>query len=160
MEKHDGLVASALPGTSWIRLFSLHSFRTTLLTWMFGKSYLKSLLFVSLQVIMKACSGIDYAEFASFLKIIAGNRMAFLNACSSGDSSDYPRHLSETLTTLGPYHAAFDLQRVAHIIECLLCNEDFKRLDHSALTLQPETMLQQIRDTIQSTRGQHLLYQE
>ncbi|XP_063741916.1 2-oxoglutarate and iron-dependent oxygenase JMJD4 isoform X2 [Eleginops maclovinus] len=112
------------------------------------------------QVIMKACSGINYAEFASFLKIIAEHRMSFLNACSSGDSSDYPRHLSETLTTLGPYHAAFDLQRVAHIIECLLCNEDFKRLDHSTLTLQPETMLQQIRDTIQSTRGQHLLYQE
>lgn len=112
------------------------------------------------QVIMKACSGIDYGEFASFLKIIASNRMAFLNACSSGDSTDYPRHLSETLTTLGPYHAAFDLQRVAHIIECLLCNEDFNRLDRSALTLQPEIMLQQIRDTIQSTRGQHLLYQE
>lgn len=115
---------------------------------------------VSFQVIMKACSGINYGEFASFLKIIANNRMAFLNACSSGDSSDYSRHLSEILTTLGPYHAAFDLQRVAHIIECLLCNEDFKRLDHSTLTLQPETMLQQIRDTIQSTRGQHLLYQE
>lgn len=109
---------------------------------------------------MKACSGINYAEFASFLKILAEHRMSVLNACSSGNSSDYPRHLSETLTTLGPYHAAFDLQRVAHIIECLLCNEDFKRLDHSTLTLQPETMLQQIRDTIQSTRGQHLLYQE
>lgn len=109
---------------------------------------------------MKACSGIDYMEFASFLKIIAENRMAFLNACSSGDSSDYARPLSETLTTLGPYHAAFDLQRVANIIECLLCNEDFKQLDHSTLTLQPETMLQQIQDTIQSTRGQHLLYQE
>ena len=108
---------------------------------------------------MKACSGIDYGEFASFLKIIAENRMAFLNACS-GDTSEYSRHLSETLTTLGPYHAAFDLQRVAHIIECLLCNEDFKRLDPSTLTLQPETMLQQIQDTIQSTRGQHLLYQE
>ncbi|XP_029309096.1 2-oxoglutarate and iron-dependent oxygenase JMJD4 isoform X2 [Cottoperca gobio] len=93
-------------------------------------------------------------------QIIADNRMAFLNACSTGDTSDYPRHLSDTLTTLGPYHAAFDLQRVAHIIECLLCNEDFKRLDHSTLTLQPETMLQQIRETIQSTRGQHLLYQE
>ncbi|XP_012731867.2 2-oxoglutarate and iron-dependent oxygenase JMJD4 [Fundulus heteroclitus] len=112
------------------------------------------------QVIMKACSGIDYTEFASFLKIVAENRMAFLNACSSGDPSDYSRHLSETLATLGPYHAAFDLQRVAHIIECLLCNEDFKRLDHSTSSLQPETMLQQIRDTIQSTRGQHLLYQE
>lgn len=112
------------------------------------------------QVIMKACSGIDYGEFASFLKTIAENRMAFLNACFSGESSDYSRHLSETLSTLGPYHAAFDLQRVAHVIECLLCNEDFKRLDHSTLTLQPESMLLRIRDTIQSTRGQHLLYKE
>lgn len=118
------------------------------------------LIFFFLQVIMKACSGIDYREFASFLKIIAENRMAILNTCSSGDSSDYSQNLSETLTTLGPYHAAFDLQRVAHITECLLCNEDFKRLDHSASTLQLEIMLQQIRDTIQSTRGQHLLYQE
>lgn len=108
---------------------------------------------------MKACSGINYGEFASFLKIIADSRVAFLNACSSGNS-EYPRHLSEALTTLGPYHAAFDLQRVAHTIESLLCNEDFKRLDHSTMTLQPETVLQQIRDTIQSTRGQHLLYQE
>lgn len=115
---------------------------------------------VVFQVIMKACSGINYEEFASFLKIVASNRMAFLNTCSSGDSSDYPRHLTDILTTLGPYHAAFDLQRVANIIECLLCNEDFKRLDHSSSTLQPEILLQQIRDTIQSTRGQHLLYQE
>ncbi|XP_062260105.1 2-oxoglutarate and iron-dependent oxygenase JMJD4 isoform X1 [Platichthys flesus] len=124
------------------------------------KQQVSYLLCVSIQVIMKACSGINFAEFASFLKIISDNRMAFLNACSSGDSPDYPRHLSETLTTLGPYHAAFDLQRVAHVLECLLCNEDFKRLDHSTLALQPETMLQQIRDTIQTTRGQHLLYQE
>lgn len=112
------------------------------------------------QVIMKACSGIDYREFASFLKIIAENRMAILNTCFSGESSDYSQNLSETLSTLGPYHAAFDLQRVAHIIECLLCNEDFKRLDRSTLALQPEAMLLQIRDTIQSTRGQHRLYQE
>lgn len=151
MEKHNGFVASALPGTLQIRSFCVHL--------VLNVNSVKDDC-ASLQVIMKACSGIDYGEFASFLKIIADNRMAFLNACSSGDSSDYPRHLSEILTTLGPYHAAFDLQRVAHIIECLLCNEDFKRLDHSALTLQPETMLQQIRDTIQSTRGQHLLYQE
>ncbi|XP_051944481.1 2-oxoglutarate and iron-dependent oxygenase JMJD4 isoform X1 [Hippocampus zosterae] len=108
------------------------------------------------QVIMKACSGIDYKEFASFLKIVADNRMTFLNARSSGDATVYPRHLSEALVTLGPCHAAFDLQRVAHILELLLCNDDFKRLDHS----QPETLLQQIRDTIQSTRGQHLLYQD
>lgn len=112
------------------------------------------------QVIMKSCSGIDYGEFASFLKIIADNRISFLTSCSSGNSSNYPRHLSETLATLGPHHAAFDLQRVAHILECLLCNEDFKRLDHSTLSSQPESLLQKIRETIHSTRGQHLPYQE
>ncbi|XP_061549664.1 2-oxoglutarate and iron-dependent oxygenase JMJD4 isoform X1 [Phyllopteryx taeniolatus] len=112
------------------------------------------------QVIMKACSGIDYGEFASFLKIVADNRMTFLNARPPGDAADYPRHPSEALVTLGPYHAAFDLQRVAHILELLLCNEDFKRLDRSASAVQPETLLQQIRETIQSTRGQHLLYQD
>ncbi|CAB1317337.1 unnamed protein product [Coregonus sp. 'balchen'] len=110
--------------------------------------------------IMKSCSGIDYVEFASFLKIIADNRMSFLSSCSGNNSSNYPRHLSETLATLGLHHAAFDLQRVAHILECMLCNEDFKRLDHSTLSSQPESLLQQIRETMHSTRGQHSLYQE
>ena len=110
---------------------------------------------------MKSCSGIDYVEFASFLKIVADNRMSFLSSSTSGNSSDYPKHLSETLTTLGPHHAAFDLQRVAHILECLLCNEDFKRLDPPTLSSQPESLLQQIRETIvNSTRGQHPPYQE
>lgn len=109
---------------------------------------------------MKSCSGIDYGEFASFLKIIADNRMSFLSSCSENNSSNYPRHLSETLATLGLHHAAFDLQRVAHILECMLCNEDFKRLDHSTLSSQPESLLQQIRETMLSTRGQHSLYQE
>ncbi|KAK0147109.1 JmjC domain-containing protein 4 [Merluccius polli] len=107
------------------------------------------------QTIMKSCSGIDYGEFASFLKIIAENRIAFLSACSSANT-DYPRHLSETLAALGSYHAAFDLQRVVHILECLICSDDFKRLDHTTLNLQPESLLQKIRETIHSTRGQHL----
>ncbi|XP_056148705.1 2-oxoglutarate and iron-dependent oxygenase JMJD4 [Lampris incognitus] len=112
------------------------------------------------QVIMKSCTGIDYGEFFSFLKIISDNRMSFLRACSSGNSSDDPRHVSDKLTALGSYHAAFDLQRVAHILECLLCNEDFTRLDHSNHTLQPESLLQKIHEAIHSTRGQHLPSQE
>ena len=107
------------------------------------------------QTIMKSCSGIDYGEFASFLKIIAENRIAFLSACSSANT-ECPRHLSETLAALGSHHAAFDLQRVVHILECLICSEDFKRLDHSTLNLQPEVLVQKIRETIHSTRGQHL----
>ncbi|XP_067110024.1 2-oxoglutarate and iron-dependent oxygenase JMJD4 isoform X2 [Osmerus mordax] len=93
-------------------------------------------------------------------QVIADNRLSFLTSCSGHSSNNYPRHLSETLTTLGPHHAAFDLQRVAHILECMLCNEDFKRLDYSTLSSQPESLLQQIRETIHSTRGQHLPYQE
>lgn len=82
---------------------------------------------------MKSCSGIDYREFASFLKIITDNRMSFLSSCSGNATSNYPLHLSDTLTTLGPHHAACDLQRVAHILECMLC-KDFKKLDHSTLS--------------------------
>uniref|UniRef100_A0A4W5R7G0 Jumonji domain-containing protein 4 n=1 Tax=Hucho hucho TaxID=62062 RepID=A0A4W5R7G0_9TELE len=112
-----------------------------------------------LMVIMKSCSGIDYREFASFLKIVADNRMSFLSSCSGNTSSNYPLHLSDTLPMLGPHHAAFDLQRVAHILECMLC-KDFKKLDHSTLSSEPESLLQQIKETIHSTRGQHSLYQE
>ncbi|KAJ8272969.1 hypothetical protein GJAV_G00095650 [Gymnothorax javanicus] len=102
------------------------------------------------QVIMKSCTGIDYGEFASFLKIIASNRLSFLNACSGTSASGCPRQLSDTLTMLGPHHAAFDLQRVAHILECMLSNEDFLRLDPVSLSSQPESLLQQIRDGMRS----------
>lgn len=102
------------------------------------------------QVIMKSCTGIDYGEFSSFLKIIANSRLSFLNACSGTSAPGCPRHLSDTLATLGPHHAAFDLQRVAHILECMLSNEDFLRLDPTSLSSQPESLLQQIRDAMRS----------
>ncbi|MBN3324130.1 JMJD4 protein, partial [Atractosteus spatula] len=99
------------------------------------------------QVIMKSCSGIDYREFYTFLKIIAENRLAFLNSCAGSSSSS---RLSEALAALGPYHAAFDLQRVAHVLECLLSNEDFQRLDPDSLSSQPENLLQQIKEALGS----------
>lgn len=90
---------------------------------------------------MKSCTGIDYAEFASFLKTVANHRIAFL-------SSRPGNALSETLSALGPHHATFDLQRVARTLESMLGNEDFKRVEASALGFNVEELLQEIRDTI------------
>lgn len=93
------------------------------------------------QVMMKSCTGIDYAEFASFLKTIAHHRISFL-------SSSHGTPLSETLGALGPYHTTFDLQRVAQILESMLSSEDFKRVEASALGFSMEELLQEIRDTV------------
>lgn len=93
------------------------------------------------QVMMKSCTGIDYAEFVTFLKTIANHRISFL-------SSRHGNTLSETLSALGPHHVTFDLQRVAHVLENMLSNEDFKRVEASALEINLEELLQEIRDTI------------
>lgn len=90
---------------------------------------------------MKSCTGIDYGEFASFLRTIANQRISFL-------SSGHGNAVSETLGALGPHHATFDLQRVAHTLESMLVNEDFKRVEASALGFNVVELLQEIRDTI------------
>lgn len=97
--------------------------------------------FLFSQVMMKSCTGIDYTEFASFLKTVANHRSSFLS--SRGGNA-----FSETLSALGPHHATFDLQRVAHIFESMLNNEDFKRVEASSLGFKVEELLQEIRDTI------------
>uniref|UniRef100_A0A8C1JLF4 Jumonji domain-containing protein 4 n=1 Tax=Cyprinus carpio TaxID=7962 RepID=A0A8C1JLF4_CYPCA len=101
------------------------------------------------QVIMKSCTGIDFGEFASFLKTIANNRMSFLNSCPR-NADNIQDHLAESLFALGPQHVAFDLQRVLHIFESMLSNEDFKRLEPSALSFKPEELLQEIREAVRT----------
>ncbi|KAK9979882.1 hypothetical protein ABG768_013290 [Culter alburnus] len=101
------------------------------------------------QVIMKSCTGIDYGEFASFLKTIANIRISFLNSCPR-NADNCQDLLAESLCALGPHHAAFDLQRVLHIFENMLSNEDFKRLDPSALSFKPEELLQEIREAVRT----------
>ncbi len=98
---------------------------------------------------MKSCTGIDYGEFASFLKAITNNRMSFLNSCPR-NADNCRDHLTESLCALGPQHAAFDLQRVLHIFESMLSNEDFKRLDPSTLSFKPEELLQEIREAVRT----------
>lgn len=97
---------------------------------------------------MKSCTGIDYGEFASFLKIIANSRISFLNSYPA--SSSLHSHLAEALESLGPHHAVFDLQRVTCILESMLNNDDFKRLDPSTLKFQPGALLQEIQEATRS----------
>lgn len=98
---------------------------------------------------MKSCTGIDYGEFASFLKTIAYIRISFLNSCPR-NADNCQDLLAESLCALGPHHAAFDLLRVLHIFENMLSNEDFKRLDPSALSFKPEELLQEIREAVRT----------
>ncbi|XP_023671502.1 2-oxoglutarate and iron-dependent oxygenase JMJD4 [Paramormyrops kingsleyae] len=102
------------------------------------------------QVIMKSCTGIDYKEFAAFLKVIADNRLSYLSSCSGSSGPKCPRPVSAALATLGPQHAIFDLQRVAQTLECMLNDEDFKRLEPSSLSTRPDTLLQQIREAMRT----------
>ncbi|KAL4646474.1 jmjC domain-containing protein 4-like [Arapaima gigas] len=103
------------------------------------------------QVIMKSCTGIDYREFASFLKVITENRLSYLSSCSgAAEGSERPRPLWDTLATLGPHHATFDLQQVALTLERMLADDDFKRLGPGSLSSQPESLLQRIREAMRS----------
>ncbi|MBN3299281.1 JMJD4 protein, partial [Amia calva] len=100
------------------------------------------------QVIMKSCTGIDYGEFYTFLKIIAENRLSVLGIHADCTSSGSCRRTPDTVAALGPHHATFDLQRVAHILECLLSDQDFQRLDTDSLPSEPASLLGQITEAV------------
>ncbi|XP_062850650.1 2-oxoglutarate and iron-dependent oxygenase JMJD4 [Trichomycterus rosablanca] len=91
------------------------------------------------QLMMKSCTGMDYAEFASFLRTIAHSRIAYL---TSGDTP------SKTLSALGPHHARFDLQRVRGVLERMLSDEDFQRVEESGLGFSVEELLHRITETL------------
>ncbi|XP_066572385.1 2-oxoglutarate and iron-dependent oxygenase JMJD4 isoform X2 [Amia ocellicauda] len=99
-------------------------------------------------VIMKSCTGIDYGEFYTFLKIIAENRLSVLGIHADCTSSGSCRRTPDTVAALGPHHATFDLQRVAHILECLLSDQDFQRLDTDSLPSEPASLLGQITEAV------------
>ncbi|XP_036594338.1 2-oxoglutarate and iron-dependent oxygenase JMJD4 [Trichosurus vulpecula] len=97
------------------------------------------------QVIMKSCTGIDYREFYNFLKIIAEKRISLLekapetkplgNVCSDSPG-------------LGPYHAAFDLSRIADVLASLITNPDFQRLETDELSPPPEDLFNHLKEII------------
>uniref|UniRef100_UPI00398E3E6E 2-oxoglutarate and iron-dependent oxygenase JMJD4 n=1 Tax=Pristiophorus japonicus TaxID=55135 RepID=UPI00398E3E6E len=97
-----------------------------------------------LQLLLKACTGINYCEFYTFLKIIAKNRMAVLEA-TSGDSAPLSSVFPAELSALGPCHSVFDLHRTEDVLTSILANEDFSRLD-TDLYPCPENLLHEIKE--------------
>ncbi|XP_064410583.1 2-oxoglutarate and iron-dependent oxygenase JMJD4 isoform X2 [Latimeria chalumnae] len=103
-------------------------------------------------LMMKSCSGIDYAEFYAFLKVIAKNRMRFLDETpGDGDASLSRGGPLGALSVLGPSHAVFDLHRTAEVLRSLISNPDFQRLDRDSLAPQPLQLLHDITEVIEST---------
>ncbi|XP_067834891.1 2-oxoglutarate and iron-dependent oxygenase JMJD4 [Heptranchias perlo] len=99
------------------------------------------------QIILKSCTGIDYHEFYTFLKIIAKNRMAVLDA-TAGDWALHSNIFPAELSMLGPCHAMFDLHRTEDLLTSMLTNEDFIRLDTDLLYPRPEDLLHEIKEVM------------
>ncbi|XP_075848498.1 2-oxoglutarate and iron-dependent oxygenase JMJD4 [Microtus pennsylvanicus] len=94
------------------------------------------------QVIMKACTGINFEEFYHFLKVIAEKRLLVLRQGLKGDTG------ASTGLGLGLQQAAFDVGRLADVLASVVAHPDFQRVDTSAFSPQPEALLQQLEDSV------------
>ncbi|XP_043543860.1 2-oxoglutarate and iron-dependent oxygenase JMJD4 [Chiloscyllium plagiosum] len=97
------------------------------------------------QLLLKSCTGINYHEFYTFLKIIAKNRIAVLEA-TSGDSAAFHRTYPAELSTLGVCHSVFDLHQTEDVLTSMLTNENFSMLDSDLLDPRPEDLLDEIKE--------------
>lgn len=99
-------------------------------------------LFFLAQVIMKACTGINFEEFYHFLKVIAEKRLLVLRQGLKGDTE------ASIGLGLGLQQAAFDVGRLADVLASVVAHLDFQRVDTSTFSPQPEELLQQLEDTV------------
>lgn len=98
------------------------------------------------QVIMKSCSGINFEEFYHFLKIIAERRLLLLAKGMSPGQAEGGED-----TGLGPQQAAFDISRIAEVLESVVVHPDFRRVDASTLSPRPEVLLRQLKEAVAAT---------
>ncbi|XP_066208887.1 2-oxoglutarate and iron-dependent oxygenase JMJD4 isoform X3 [Saccopteryx leptura] len=94
------------------------------------------------QVIMKSCSGINFEEFYCFLKIIAERRLLLAKKIGSSELE------CGEGSGLGPQQVIFDIGRIAEVLASVVVNPDFQRVDTSIFSLQPEDLLQQLKDVL------------
>ncbi|MBZ3882538.1 JmjC domain-containing protein 4 [Sciurus carolinensis] len=94
------------------------------------------------QVIMRACSGINFEEFYHFLKVIAERRLLVLGQGSEGAQGD------DTGPGLGFQQAAFDAGRLAEVLASVVAHPDFQRVDTSTFLPRPEELLRQLQDAV------------
>ncbi|KAM9101973.1 2-oxoglutarate and iron-dependent oxygenase JMJD4 [Sarcophilus harrisii] len=97
------------------------------------------------QVIMKSCTGIDYKEFYNFLKIIAEKRISLLEKVPATKPLE---NICSDNPGLDPHHAAFDLSRIADVLESLITNPDFQKLEIDELSLPPKDLFNHLKEII------------
>ncbi|XP_012590377.1 PREDICTED: jmjC domain-containing protein 4 [Condylura cristata] len=90
------------------------------------------------QVILRACSGINFEEFYQFLKVIAERRLCVFTDGGPEDASP----------GLGPQQAAFDIGRIAEVLASLVAHPDFQKVDTGALSPQPGELLQRLEESM------------
>ncbi|GAB5566565.1 2-oxoglutarate and iron-dependent oxygenase JMJD4 [Prionailurus iriomotensis] len=100
------------------------------------------------QVIMRACSGINFEEFYRFLKIIAERRLLLL---AKGMGPDEVEGEGGEGTVLGPQQAAFDIGRIAEVLASVVAHPDFQKVDTSMFSPQPEELLRQLEEVVVTT---------
>lgn len=105
-------------------------------------------LLLSGQVIMRACSGINFEEFYRFLKIIAERRLLLL---AKGMGPDEVEGEGGEGTVLGPQQAAFDIGRIAEVLASVVAHPDFQKVDTSMFSPQPEELLRQLEEVVVTT---------
>ncbi|XP_008838072.1 2-oxoglutarate and iron-dependent oxygenase JMJD4 [Nannospalax galili] len=94
------------------------------------------------QVIMRSCTGINFEEFYHFLKVIAERRLLILRQELEGDGGN------NTGLELGLQQAVFDVGRLTDVLASVVTHPDFKRVDISAFSPQPEELLQQLEHAV------------
>ncbi|XP_030171397.1 2-oxoglutarate and iron-dependent oxygenase JMJD4 isoform X2 [Lynx canadensis] len=103
---------------------------------------------VQQEVIMRACSGINFEEFYRFLKIIAERRLLLL---AKGMGPDEVEGEGGEGTVLGPQQAAFDIGRIAEVLASVVAHPDFQKADTSMFSPQPEELLRQLEEVVVTT---------
>ncbi|XP_046938399.1 2-oxoglutarate and iron-dependent oxygenase JMJD4 isoform X4 [Lynx rufus] len=103
---------------------------------------------VQQEVIMRACSGINFEEFYRFLKIIAERRLLLL---AKGMGPDEVEGEGGEGTLLGPQQAAFDIGRIAEVLASVVAHPDFQKVDTSMFSPQPEELLRQLEEVVVTT---------
>ncbi|XP_077997736.1 2-oxoglutarate and iron-dependent oxygenase JMJD4-like [Glandiceps talaboti] len=101
------------------------------------------------QMILRANSGMDYADFFTFLLIVAKQRMKNVNAAMA----------TYTSTDVGSevnYHDIFDLQQVSNIVDNMLQNEEFLELEFDSLKENPRTFLSTVKNLLDKDLDHHV----
>ncbi|XP_056408797.1 2-oxoglutarate and iron-dependent oxygenase JMJD4 isoform X2 [Hyla sarda] len=92
------------------------------------------------QIILRSCTGMDYKEFFSFLRIIAERRIQALQ-----DGHKDSSLLGPNMMAPGPQHLRFDLRKVAETLISLMDNAEFQKLETETLEPQPQDLLRELQ---------------